>query len=115
MYIAAKDLKKYKKRKIKGKWKTELSPSKISVKFKKKRGRKPKNATTKPNLKLALDICGYQNTYKALGITQERLSNWLYKNVDVPRKYSRMISELSLGIVKSKHINLSYSTKDYSL
>jgi hypothetical protein len=72
-----------------------------------KLGRKPRRKVLKPNLKLVVDICGNSNLARLLGISSHRITNWLYTRTYVPRKYTGIMADLTIGLIQARDINKS--------
>ncbi len=83
-------------------------PDEPRLKRKKRAGRQPKNPIAKPYLSDAVELCGGPSKLaRYLGIKQNTISGWLYnKGLPVANVYARAISDLTLGFIDAKDINL---------
>lgn len=83
-------------------------PDEPRLRKKKRAGKQPKKPIVKPYLADAVELCGGPSKLaRYLGIKQNTISGWLYdKELSVASVYAKAISELTLGFIDHKDINL---------
>jgi hypothetical protein len=74
---------------------------------KRKAGRQPVASVKKPYLSDVINLCGGTTALaRYLGVKHNTVSGWLYTSLQVSTRHAKAISELTLGLIKAKEINL---------